>query len=177
MKTVSTPNEKIIVTGESSTKIITRRANGSKRVASLSTAPSMTDKTAFEETDINNIVARYEKTGMLPMSNKRGTGIYADVSNLPDLLGAAILLKESQDIFDQLPSRLREKFKNSPQNMIDFISDPKNQKEALSLGLIVPLDTQPKNPTPNPNDDPNDDTNSKPKTNPKTKNQTDPSAS
>lgn len=41
-----------------------------------------------------------------------------------------------QDYFDSLPSRVRERFRHDPKNMVDFLADPKNHEEAAKLGLV-----------------------------------------
>lgn len=116
-------------------KIITKRKNGTLRVQTFNEDPPMTDPQWTEESDINYIMDKFQKTGQLTHTSNR-QGVYADVSQIPDLLGAAIIVKEAQDNFNALPSQIREKFKNDPQEMINFLQDPKNAEEAVKLGLL-----------------------------------------
>lgn len=147
-----------------SKKIITRRKNGTLRVQTQNNDPSLTDPQWDEKSDINYIMDRFLNHGESPTYGTKKQGIYADVSQIPDLLGAAIIVREAQNNFDSLPSKIREKFHNNPQNMIDFLSDPKNNEEAVELGLLTPL-------APKSNDELNDNkkpapSNKAPKTDP-----------
>lgn len=120
-----------------SLKIITRRKNGTLRVQTQNNDPSLTDPQWDEKSDINYIMDRFLNHGESPNYGSKKQGVYADVSQIPDLLGAAIIVREAQNNFDSLPSKIREKFHNNPQNMIDFLSDPKNNEEAVELGLLT----------------------------------------
>lgn len=122
-------------------KIIETRKHGiGKRVYTRNDEPSKTDQSFAQEADVKNIMERYRKTGQITHLAK-SQGLYADVSNIPDLNEALSRVQEAQYAFDQLPSDLRARFRNNPINMVDFLSDPKNLEEAQKLGLI------PKNPT------------------------------
>jgi len=155
-KTLITDN----FTGEIlSSKIITRRPNGSIRVATRNSQPSRTDQQYTEEADINNIMRRYEKTGQLPSRSSK-IGIYADVSQLPDLLTASNIVHDARTKFEALPSKIRERFANDPAQMIKFLQNPQNLEEAQKLGLLSVPQTK--------NDDLNDDNLKAPKQSPKT---------
>lgn len=130
-------------------KIITRRKNGTLRVQTVNDDPAMTDPQWGQESDINYIMEKFQKTGQVTHLGHR-QGIYGDVSEIPDLLGAAIIVREAQLNFESLDSRVRLKFENDPQKMIDWLHKPENQEEAVQLGLLT------RNQKPS-NDDPNDD--------------------
>ncbi len=85
--------------------------------------------------DINNIVARYNKTGLIDHINKNA-GVYSDVSSLRDYPSALRLIKRGRDLFEALPPNIREKFGNDPSQLIVFLDDLKNKKEAIELGLV-----------------------------------------
>lgn len=87
-----------------------------------------------DECDINRIMSRYRKTGVLPVSV--GGGIFGDFTGVTDFQDAqnALLAAESQ--FKALPSEVRDRFKNSPVALLEFLSDVKNKDEAIKLGLI-----------------------------------------
>lgn len=46
-------------------------------------------------------------------------------------------INQVQDYFKNLPSRIREKFGNSPANMLKFMADPKNLETCQDLGLFA----------------------------------------
>lgn len=143
---------------EKSYILVTRRTNGSKRVQIFNLDPSRTDESQGDSTDINNIMARYKRDGYLPQFS--GGGVYADVSDIPKSLTEAYsMIKQSEETFSKLPSHIRERFRNNPQDMINFLNDPKNLAEAEKMGLVTRIQ--------NKNDDSNDDINPNPTPNPK----------
>lgn len=115
-------------------KKIEIRKNGSKRVYTVNTEPSKTDQSFKNEADVNNIMARYRKTGQITHLAKH-QGSYADVSEIPDLSQALDQVTKAQQAFDALPSELRARFGNSPVNMIEFLQNDNNIDEAIKLGL------------------------------------------
>lgn len=117
-------------------KVIEIRPNGTKRVYTRNDEPSKTDQSFSEEVNVNNIMAKYIKTGQIKHLAKN-VGLYADVSEIPDLAEALDQVTKAQYAFDALPSNLRTRFQNSPVEMVNFLSDNKNYDEAVSLGLIV----------------------------------------
>ena len=46
-------------------------------------------------------------------------------------------LMQAQQSFESLPSELRAKFENDPAQLISFLSDEKNNAEAVKLGLKI----------------------------------------
>lgn len=62
-------------------KLIEIRENGSKRVVTINEEPSKTDQSFAKQVNINNIMARYIKTGQLThLRNQQG--VYADMSEI-----------------------------------------------------------------------------------------------
>lgn len=123
-------------------KIITLRKNGSKRVQTYNDdSISMTDQSIAPETDVNYIVNKFMKTGTVThLSNRQGQ--YLDATTFPKDLGEALnAITRANQAFMELPAQIREKFGNSPEMYISFLQDPKNDQEAVKLGLkerIVP---------------------------------------
>lgn len=117
-------------------KIIEQKKSYGKkriRVATENSQPSMTQQAFAEDCDVNIILDRYMKTGELP---KPRQGVYADVSEVPDLTEALQIVQQAQNAFDSLPSKVRYEFQNDPAQLLNFISDPKNKEKAIELGLI-----------------------------------------
>ena len=44
---------------------------------------------------------------------------------------------QAQQSFESLPSELRAKFENDPAKLISYLSDDKNNAEAIKLGLKI----------------------------------------
>lgn len=129
-------------------KIIEKRKNGTTRVATLNEHPSKTDQSQKQDCDVNYIVAKYRKTGQITHLAKR-RGYYADVSTIPDLTEALSIVSTASDAFNALPSQLRKRFGNDPQEMIAFLQDPSNLEESIKLGLRnAPPKVQEELPTP-----------------------------
>ena len=116
-------------------------------------------KQAFkEEADINNIMGKYVKTGVLPQASGATFGDFCDVEDFQNCM--AQILRAEED-FGQLPSEIRDRFRNDPGYLIDFLANPDNQEEAAELGLLpgsapsAPSD--PPDPTPEPEPSPSED--------------------
>ena len=63
--------------------------------------------------------------------------IFRDFSSGDNYLELQNQLCEAQSTFNDLPSDLRDYFKNDPAKVINFISDPNNALEAHEMGLIT----------------------------------------
>lgn len=109
------------------------KINKRKRVPLFFEEESLTQQQFKDESDINLIVKKYQITGELPEQKQ---GIYADVSNIPDYQQALEIVKNAEDMFMSLPARLRSQFSNNPEFMLNWIKDPANRDQAVSLGLI-----------------------------------------
>lgn len=118
-------------------KKVDTRENGSKRVYTENKLPSKTDQQWKDDVDVNHIMDRYLKNGEIPLFAKRAnvTGQYADVSNIPDLLGAYQQVEAAETALSQLPAKIRKRFQNDPQEMLSFLKDPKNLEESYELGF------------------------------------------
>lgn len=119
-------------------KNITRHENGHKKVSTINNEPSKTQQQFAEQCDINNIMKKYKQTGEITHLNKK-TGIYGDFSNMPSYQEALHTVIKAEQEFMTLPADVRKKFDNNPQQFVDFINDPKNDEEAIKLGLKTQL--------------------------------------
>lgn len=99
--------------------------------------PSLTKQSFRDEVNINKIIARYEKTGMVEHLNKKAP-FYGDVSGLVDYQSALNVVKEAEDLFMGMSAEIRSRFNNDPQLMIEFLSDARNKEEAIKLGIVNP---------------------------------------
>jgi phage internal scaffolding protein len=117
---------------------------------------SLTRQEFKDECDINHIMARYQSTGELPRLNQ-GTAQFLDVSASLQFQDSMNFIAEAQSMFNELPSRIRDRFYNDPAQFLDFCSNPKNTVELASMGLLTPEATHaalnpstPSSPTPTP---------------------------
>lgn len=95
---------------------------------------ALTQQSFKDECDINITLARYGQGASLsppvPWESVDFTGVH-------DFESAQAVLLDAQDAFDLLPATVRERFHNSPAELIHFISDDKNVSEARTLGLLA----------------------------------------
>lgn len=97
----------------------------------------MLTKQAYEgETNINNILRKYKLTGVLPQSSKTALAQFGDFSKIPSYKESLEHVLRAQDMFNELPSAVRNRFRNDPEQLIDFLGDKNNRDEAIKLGLI-----------------------------------------
>lgn len=106
-----------------------------RRVTYKSDLPSRTQQNRKAECDINLILKRYQQTGMISHLNQSEPR-YGDFSNVPDFKTALDICISAQNAFNSLPSNLRKKFGNDPENFVNFINDDNNYEEAQKLGLV-----------------------------------------
>lgn len=105
-----------------------------KRVFYKSDKPSKTQQAPKDDCDVNKILKKYEKTGMVLHQN-HSQGSYGDFTNYGDFRSGLEIITNAQNAFDALPSKIRKKFGNNPALLLEFIQDPSNIDEAIKLGL------------------------------------------
>ncbi len=113
--------------------------------------PSLTDQSQYKDTDINNIVKKFQVTGLLdsPGSVPFETLQYGDATLLPDYQTALDLVNSVHEEFATLPSDVREKFGHDPMQLLDALQDPTKKEMLQDIGLIskpVEPDLVPKQP-------------------------------
>lgn len=87
-----------------------------------------------EDTDINNIMAKYQKTGVFQHVSSV-MGEYGDFSDAPDYQTALNRIMEAESTFMELPARVRDRFGNDPAKFVEFSTNPENIEELRKLGL------------------------------------------
>lgn len=90
-----------------------------------------------DECDINIIMSRYQKTGVLPENLNQREAQFLDVSAV-EFQSAMQLVAGAQSLFEQMPSAIRERFQNDPAQLLAFTDDEKNLQEAAQMGLLSP---------------------------------------
>lgn len=110
-------------------------AYGSKIKDQIQCSESLTKQSPKEECDVNNIVRKYQSHGIYTVNPI--TPHYGDYFDGADFQRAQGYLVEAQNAFDDLPSKVRARFRNDPAYFFDFVNDPNNADELVSLGLAV----------------------------------------
>ena len=97
--------------------------------------PGFTKSEFAAECNINNIVKKYTKTGVLTHVTSR-VASFDDLSDAPSFHEAMNIVASAQQEFDQLPAPVRKRFGNDPASFLDFVHDDSNIDEMVKLGLI-----------------------------------------
>lgn len=138
------------------------RATKYDRVAVGITFPEvgMTQQHFKDECDINKIMARFQETNQFPPGIvKQKPPMFLDYSAF-DFHNAQATLGKARQMFDALPSSARDRFKNDPYELLDWLEKPENRPEAERMGLLArqeaPSGVQNTQPIPTPQTPQND---------------------
>jgi phage internal scaffolding protein len=97
---------------------------------------SLTQQQFKDEADINTIVDRFMKSGVMP--NPVNMPQYVDYEGVFDFQTAMNAVRLADENFMRMDAKIRARFNNSPQEFLQFFADPANTEEAIRLGLAVP---------------------------------------
>lgn len=100
---------------------------------------SRTTQHLKNDVDINEIVARFHRTGYLQSPDAEPD--YLDCADFVDYQASLDQVLQISEYFKSLPSSTRHRFENSPSSMVDFLADPANRAEAVKLGMLPDLKT------------------------------------
>lgn len=98
---------------------------------------SRTKQSEAAACDINNIMKKYEQTGVLPEMIKKSS-VYGDFADAPTYQESLELVKFSQEQFSALSAKVRARFHNDPAEFLAFASNASNADEMARLGLLKP---------------------------------------
>jgi phage internal scaffolding protein len=88
------------------------------------------------ECDINNIMRRFVKTGVVEhFATGRGSYGFASSASFHE---AMLAVNDAQRMFDELPATVRKRFNNDPATFLDFATNKDNLEELRKLGLAKP---------------------------------------
>lgn len=128
--------------------------NGRTRVVTVNEKPTKTQQHFESQTNITNIMKRYNNNLNAVQGPVRG--FYGDFSAAPQFFEAQNSILQANEAFLKLPSNIRKRFGNDPGLLLQFLDDPSNLDEAISLGLCDPKPYAPVSQPLN-NDNSNDD--------------------
>ena len=114
-----------------------RTAYGKKLRVAIATGDGLTEQNHKDETDINNIVRKYNKTGLIDHLNQFEKQ-YGDMTGF-DYQDAMNTVAAANTMFEGLPSAIRNQFDNDPAKFINFVDDENNQEKLVEMGLAKPI--------------------------------------
>lgn len=112
-----------------------------------SNLPSLTRQEFAEECDINVLMEKYEKQGIISHINPRSPQ-YLDVTAVPDLQTAHQIIQDATREFMALPASTRREFDHDPMKFVMFAEDPANIDKMREWGLAPPKAEPPAPATP-----------------------------
>lgn len=95
---------------------------------------SRTKQSFRDESDINNIMDKYMKTGVMDYV-KENPGQYIDLPDVMDYQNSMNLVIAAGEAFDGLPGTVRKRFENNAVQFLEFMHDPDMMEESVELGL------------------------------------------
>lgn len=105
------------------------------RVYSRSGGVSKVKQSESEGTDINVIMRKWQKQGIVPTGSAK-TPQYGDFSDMTTYHLGLTQMIEAQADFEALPSAVRKHCDNDPGKFLDLVFDPERQVELVDLGLL-----------------------------------------
>lgn len=119
---------------ENKTPILRHQLNERPPALDFSKTKSRTKQSFRDEANINNIMHKYVKTGIMPSGNRKP--MYGDFSSGEEFQSIMDRVVAAELDFSALPSDIRDRFGNKATNLLDFLADPANEQEAQELGLL-----------------------------------------
>jgi len=107
-------------------------------VLDCSKSENMTKQSFKDDCDINEIVKRhpYQIAESAALANQ---GMYDDILPIDYHQAMNISIKADR-MFSELPSEIRNEFRNDPAQFFEFVNDPKNSERIIELGLAKGID-------------------------------------
>lgn len=97
--------------------------------------PSLTDQSQRDDTDINVLVRRWMRTGVMPQVRSAGT--YGDFTGVGDYQSALERVRAADDQFLTLPASVRRAFGDDPAALLAALDDPSQHAELVRLGVLT----------------------------------------
>lgn len=98
---------------------------------------SLTQQHHRDDSDPNHIVAKFIRTGDPSLLTVKSPQ-FGDFSGVGDYQTALNAVLAADEAFGQLDAKIRARFNNDPQTLMEFMASEENYDEAVRLGLIEP---------------------------------------
>ena len=121
-------------------KFFTKFDRPDSPVVDFKDQPSLVAVEFLQETDINFLLARYKNTGsfysMQDLVKAKRRPQFGDFTGIPDYQESLNKMASALEMFQDLPLKVRQRFHDSPIELLAFLQDENNRQEAESLGII-----------------------------------------
>lgn len=124
------------------------------RQAAPKCGKSLTEKHHAKACDINNIMAKYIKTGLIDHMNVHSP-TYGDVTGA-DFKKAQDLVAEQKSIFEELPAEIRAEFNHDPAEYLDLVMTDEGVAELSEMLNPAPEQPEPEKRAPETPQEPSD---------------------
>jgi len=104
------------------------------RVVFNCTGVPRTKQAMKAECDINNIMRKFEKSGIVDHLSKYD-GRYGQFIGAPEYHEAMNQVAEAAEMFMEIPAKIRKRFNNDPAEFLEFVQNEDNRDELVSMGL------------------------------------------
>jgi hypothetical protein len=112
-----------------------RTAYGKKeRLGFETTGESLTQQHFKEDSEINNIIAFHDKTGIIK-NVQQGVAQYGDFSEVNEYRENLDMIRAADENFMKLPSHIRRHFNNNAGEFFEFATNPENEETLIQMGL------------------------------------------
>lgn len=123
-------------------KFLTRFMRGGPKPKVLCTMEERRTKSEFkDDCDINLIISRYRKTGILPDLARAAAARFGDFSQIPSYQEMQDKLNAAEEMFAALPAKVRKEFDNDPGLFIAAADTEEGRETLKKLGLGKEVDT------------------------------------
>lgn len=106
------------------------------RIQTVNNEPTMTKQNMADDLNVNKIIKKYNKTGVLQNAHNY-EGVYGEFTSY-DLREAIEKVQKADELFMQVPSNIRLQFNNDAGAFIDFATNQANLKQLRDWGLAHP---------------------------------------
>jgi len=110
------------------------------------TEPTLAQQQFKDSSDINVLFGKYLETGEMPQVQDGLT--FGNFEGIFDFQSAMNAVRTAEGLFSQMPARIKNRFDNDPQKLLEFLANDENREEAEFLKLVEPKQ-EPQNDTRN----------------------------
>lgn len=110
-----------------------------------STGEDLTQQHFREEVSINNIIAKYNKTGVINHVSRNRLR-FGEFRDLAEHITDIDKVTKAQQSFETLPATLRNEFGNSIEGFFKFVKNPANNEQLIKWGILDPIPPSPETP-------------------------------